>query len=180
MRHQAIVERARDGLPATHPALQARHELIRLATNDRQQLLDITELVVSICTRACIGQGTVTVASRHTTAAIVVQENEPLLLQDLTRFLQRIAPESDHYCHNDMAARVDVPPDERPNGHSHVRALLLPSSAQLVITGGSLDLGRYGSWIICSKCQQDRVVTVLACALELGFRYKITREQQPT
>jgi secondary thiamine-phosphate synthase enzyme len=144
MRNQAIVERARDGLPETKkPALQARHELIRLATNDRQLLLDITELVASICARACISQGTVTVASRHTTAAIVVQENEPLLLQDLNRFLQRIAPESDHYCHNDMAARADVPPDERPNGHSHVRALLLPCSAQLVITGGRLDLGRW-------------------------------------
>jgi secondary thiamine-phosphate synthase enzyme len=143
MRNEAIMERDRDGSLGTIPVLQARHEVLRLATSDRQQLLDITELVESVCTRARIGQGTVTVASRHTTAAIVVQENEPLLLQDLNRFLQRIAPENAHYCHNDMAARADVPPEERPNGHSHVRALLLPCSAQLVITGGRLDLGRW-------------------------------------
>jgi secondary thiamine-phosphate synthase enzyme len=143
MRNEPIMERVRDGLPGTILGLQARHEVLRLASSDRQQLLDITELVETVCTRARIDQGTVTVASRHTTAAIVVQENEPLLLQDLNRFLQRIAPENAHYCHNDMAARADVPPEERPNGHSHVRALLLPCSAQLVITDGRLDLGRW-------------------------------------
>jgi len=127
----------------TQERFRARHEMLHVTTRESQQMIDITAAVETACTSAHIKAGTMTVASRHTTAAIVVQENEPLLLADLDRFLRRLAPKTDHYCHNDMASRTDVPPDERPNGHSHLRALLLPTSVQLVIADGRLDLGRW-------------------------------------
>ena len=41
------------------------------------------------------------------------------------------------------ARTVNVTEAERPNGHAHCRALLLPSSACLNVMGGRLLLGRW-------------------------------------
>ena len=38
---------------------------------------------------------------------------------------------------------MNVAPGERPNGHAHCRALLLPTSALLNVAGGRLQLGRW-------------------------------------
>ena len=55
-----------------------------------------------------------------------------------------MAPRSAPYRHNDLQARrFQVPPDERPNGHSHARALLLGMSVGLNITDGEIHLGEF-------------------------------------
>ena len=91
-----------------------------------------------------IRDGLVNVQSLHTTAAILVNEHEPLLLLDFAALLARIAPEHGFYRHDDMAARtVNLAPGERPNGHAHCRALLMGSSASLNLVGGRLQLGRW-------------------------------------
>jgi secondary thiamine-phosphate synthase enzyme len=89
--------------------------------------------------------GPVTVQSRHTTASVVVNENEPLLVEDLKDALQRWAPEGLHYRHNDLAARYTAPEGERPNGHSHARALMLCTSVCLNVADGRVDLGEWQS-----------------------------------
>ena len=78
------------------------------------------------------------------TAAILVFDDEPLLLLDFAALLARIAPEHGAYQHDDMAARtVNLAAGERPNGHAHCRALLMPTSASLNLFGGRLQLGRW-------------------------------------
>ena len=62
------------------------HDALTLATREPQQFIDVTELVVRCVRLSGVGDGTVTVQSLHTTAAILVNENEPLLLDDLGRF----------------------------------------------------------------------------------------------
>ncbi len=42
--------------------------------------------------------------SRHTTAAVVVNENDPLLLEDLADLLERWAPAGARYRHNDLGS----------------------------------------------------------------------------
>lgn len=125
------------------PGLVAHHEVLTITTHQALELVDLTDQALAFCSQARIGSGQLIVQSRHTTASILVQENEPLLLDDLRRFLSRLAPKDEHYCHNDIGARTNVPPDERPNGHSHARAALLPTSIQLVVIDGRPDLGRW-------------------------------------
>ena len=70
-----------------------------------------------------ISAGVATIFSRHTTAAVRIQEDEPLLLDDLRRFLTTAAPPTDAYRHNDFAVRTShMHPDERRNGHRALRA----------------------------------------------------------
>ncbi|HUP40368.1 MAG TPA: YjbQ family protein, partial [Vicinamibacterales bacterium] len=54
------------------------------------------------------------------------------------------APNDGRYQHDDTNTRtVNLTDAERPNGHAHCRALLLPSSACLNVIEGRLFLGRW-------------------------------------
>jgi secondary thiamine-phosphate synthase enzyme len=126
-------------------AFRVCRDLVHFRTEKHLQFVDLTELVAERVRRSGVGEGMVTVQSLHTTAAIVVNENEPLLLEDFARLLERFAPAGDPYRHNDLAARVAPLPDEKPNGHSHARALMLGVSVSLNIASGRIDLGRWQS-----------------------------------
>ena len=106
-------------------------------------------------------EGMVPVQSRHTTAAVLVNENEPLLLQDFEDLLRRWAPPDAHYRHNDLEAREGAPADERPNGHSHAQALLLGASVCLNVAEGRLDLGEWQSvFLVELDGPRDRTLSV--------------------
>jgi secondary thiamine-phosphate synthase enzyme len=125
--------------------LRVCRDLVQLRTEKPLQFIDLTALVAERVRRSGVFEGTVTVQSRHTTAAVVVNENEPLLLEDLEDLLQRWAPVGVRYRHNDLAAREAPPPDEKPNGHAHARALLLGASVCLNVADGKVDLGEWQS-----------------------------------
>jgi len=86
--------------------------------------------------------GLVHVFSKHTTSAIKILEDEILLKADYMNFLEEVAPEDAHYQHNHIGIR-DVPPEERINGHSHIRALFFPTSEMIPVADGKLVLGKW-------------------------------------
>jgi secondary thiamine-phosphate synthase enzyme len=72
----------------------------------------------------------------------VVNEHEPLLLMDFEKLLDRVAPQTSDYHHDDERIRtVNLAPGERANGHAHCQTLLLGTSACLNVIGGRLHLG---------------------------------------
>jgi secondary thiamine-phosphate synthase enzyme len=75
----------------------------------------------------------------------VVNENEPLLLEDFQDLLERWAPEGARYRHNDLGARLAPAPDERRNAHAHARALVLGASVSLHVAAGAVELGEWQS-----------------------------------
>jgi secondary thiamine-phosphate synthase enzyme len=108
------------------------------------QILDITDDVAAVVGESGVTDGIVSILSRHTTAAIRIQEAEPLLLRDLLHFLRRLAPATDHYQHNDFEIRTHhMHPDESPNGHSHCLQFLLGSSETVPVNDGRLLLGQW-------------------------------------
>ena len=121
-----------------------RHTTIRISTEHPTQFIDLTEGLEALVAAAGIRFGIVNVQTLHTTAAIVVNELEPLLLSDFASLLESAAPRDAGYRHDDVTARtVNVTPDERINGHAHCRALLLAPSASLNVIDGKLLLGRW-------------------------------------
>ena len=79
-------------------------------------------------------------------AAIVLNEHEPLLLNDMARALSRIAPAGDYYEHNDFSIRtVNMHDDEPANGHSHIQHLFLGASETVPIHDGAAHLGQWQS-----------------------------------
>jgi secondary thiamine-phosphate synthase enzyme len=123
--------------------IRAHHSLIRLHTQDCLEFVDLTGEVNRIVERSGVRNGWVNIQTQHTTTGIIVNEDEPLLRQDLKQLLERVAPRAGDYQHNDFSRRVDIPPDEPANGHSHCKALFLPMSVCINIANGELQLGRW-------------------------------------
>ena len=108
------------------------------------EFVDITERVRRSLKESEILNGTVCVFSRHTTAAITIQENEPLLVNDMASLLEHMAPRNARYGHNDFSIRtVHMEEDECPNGHSHCQHLVLGSSETIPVVEGTLTLGQW-------------------------------------
>ena len=125
------------------PAGQCHREDVEVRTSPGLAFVDITAQVAAIVERSGIADGLVSVQSLHTTAAVVVNENEPLLLQDLRSALERAAPRHLPYRHDDFAQRAAVAPDEPANGHAHCQALFLRASETLGVAGGRPRLGQW-------------------------------------
>ena len=120
-----------------------RH-IIEVNSSAEPEFIDITDDVQLAVENSKIQNGIVTVFTRHTTTGIVVQENEPLLLEDFKDFLVRIAPPHENYGHNDFNRRtVHMHDDECPNGHSHCQQLLLGSSETIPLIEGEMPLGEW-------------------------------------
>lgn len=125
-------------------ALVALHDEVSLRTERETQFIDVTELVTERVRRSGRFTGLLCVQSAHTTAGLLVNENEPRLLRDLARTLERIAPAELRYDHDDLAARgPGLAEAETPNGKSHCRALVLLPSVELIVRDGALALGRW-------------------------------------
>ncbi len=115
------------------------HKLI-YQTERGPQFIDITDNVVQLLHQSGIENGTVTVFSRHTTAAITINENEPHLLADMEEMLERILPELHDYAHNKWGHSLA---DEEPNGHSHCQHLFLGASETVPVVDGR---AMFGQW----------------------------------
>lgn len=128
------------------PWLRAAHARVELRTDRPFQLVDVTMIVAERVRRSGVWLGTASVQSQHTTAALVVNEGEARLLDDIEAFLERLVPRGPVYRHDELELRQGpVAVDERANGHAHLRSLLLPSAVSLNVVGGELDLGRWQS-----------------------------------
>ena len=121
-------------------------DMVEIRTEERVQLIDLTALVAERVRRSGVFQGLVCVQSRHTTTAIAVNEDEPLLMEDMKALLERLVPRSAPYGHDDpRRRRAPLPADESANGDAHCRALLLGPTQTLTIAGGRLLLGEWQS-----------------------------------
>ena len=126
--------------------LRFYNDLLALRTEEPTQFIDLTAWIGETVRRSGVGHGYAQVQVLHTTAAIVANENEPLLLEDFKKFLERIAPTNGVYQHDDFSQRtVNLVPDERANGHAHARSLLLGASKQFNVLEGRVELGRWQS-----------------------------------
>ncbi|MEL6456798.1 MAG: secondary thiamine-phosphate synthase enzyme YjbQ [Cyanobacteria bacterium J06636_27] len=121
------------------------NKIIEIETIEGINIHNITPQVEAIISSTEIKNGQILVFSRHTTTALAINENESRLLEDVKVFLQKLAPSSDKYLHNDLHLRGDIPPDEPMNAHSHLMAMMLSNSEIIPIVEGKLALGTYQS-----------------------------------
>jgi secondary thiamine-phosphate synthase enzyme len=118
----------------------------RVKTKSAPEFIDITDWVAECVTESGITNGFAVVYSKHTTAAIKINENEPLLLNDMAAFLEKLFPRHHSYQHNNFEIRtVNMNEDESPNGHAHLQHLLLGTSETVPVIDGTMQFGTYQS-----------------------------------
>ena len=114
---------------------------ILLETKKQFEIIDISTHVKTAVLESNINTGQIIIFCPHTTASIKINHNEPLLLQDIMKVLYRLAPIDQSYAHDLFEVRQNIAPNERSNGHAHVKSFLLGSSENIPIEKGELQLG---------------------------------------
>ncbi len=119
-----------------------KNKTIKVQTKALFDIIDLTDDINSFVKKSNIKNGLVNVQSLHTTASIIVQEKEPLLLEDIKKVLDKIAPKKDKYNHDDLDRRtVNLCDDECINGHSHCKAINLRTSVTLNLIDNKVQFG---------------------------------------
>lgn len=107
-------------------------------TIKRVEFKDITGEIQTLVKTAEIEDGVCHVFVPHTTAALLINENDdPALAADLDHFLAELAPSRGSYHHNDG------------NCDAHLKASLIGCSKTLLIENGKLVLGRWQGIYLC-------------------------------
>ncbi len=124
--------------------MRSQNALLHFDTKEEYDFINITEDLKEFVLGSGIRNGLLNIQSLHTTAAIVVNEDEPLLLEDMKAHLESLSPKSRRYNHDNFDIRtVNMCDGECANGHSHCKALGLPTSTTLNVIGGKLKLGMW-------------------------------------
>jgi len=111
------------------------HGEIILDTHDPKELVDITSQVGDAVRESGLKDGICLVWSTHTTASIVVNENERGLSTDIIGKVAEDFPRRGTWLHN----LID------DNAHSHLAGTYLGPSMTIPIRNGTLSLGTYQS-----------------------------------
>ena len=133
---------------------------LELKTEQGISLFDITQQIKDWLEQEQANNGFISVVSRHTTTALLINEFESRLVDDIKSFFAKLAPEGESYLHNDIHLR-DCPPDEPENAHSHLIGILMGSSENVPVIDGQLQLGQYQSIILAElDGPRERKVTL--------------------
>jgi thiamine phosphate synthase YjbQ (UPF0047 family) len=100
----------------------------------------------------------VTVLSRHTTTAVVINEAETRLMDDIRQWLHTMADPSLPYLHNDLSRReapahwpgghIAWVQQEPINAHSHLLSIMLGNTLHVPVSMGKLCLGTWQSILL--------------------------------
>lgn len=107
-------------------------QAIRVKTNRRTQMVDITEEVQRVVTALGVKMGTCFLYVPHTTAGILINEHaDPDVARDAEGAIDRLVPMSGPYRHGEG------------NSDSHVKTMLMGMSQFIFVQEGQLALGRW-------------------------------------
>ncbi len=124
--------------------MKFKSKTIKQKTKKLLEITDLTDKVLGFVENSGIKNGLVNIQTLHTTAMVILNENEPLLLQDIKKNLERLASTKDDYNHDNFEIRtVNMCEDECENGHSHCKAIYLTPNVVVNLIKGKLQLGQW-------------------------------------
>jgi secondary thiamine-phosphate synthase enzyme len=106
---------------------------VPLETDARRVVMDVTGQVETAVAASGVREGLALVFCPHTTAAMVVNEMDGRLEQDLLAWAAKTVPEGAGWHHDTVEA----------NAHAHLQGIALNQAATLPVAGGRLALGTW-------------------------------------
>lgn len=117
-----------------------------------QDFYDITGKIESIVRESETDYGVCNIFVVGATGAVIINENEPMLLEDLRRTLEKISNSKEIYQHVE-------------NAHSHIRSIIIGGSQSIPVKDGKLMLGTWQNILIANFDTETRerevIVTVV-------------------
>jgi len=108
------------------------NEHITLQSSKPRQVFNITTQIKAAMEKSSFRDGIILVSSLHSNSAVIVNDDEPGLLEDLDAWLQQLAPARDDFKHK---GRFES------NAAIHFQSLLLHHQAIVAFTEARLELG---------------------------------------
>jgi len=106
---------------------------LTVSTREKYQIIDLTRSIEEIVSMSKVERGLCLVHASHATAAIICNENESGLVQDILRKVREIFPPGAGYLHD----RID------DNASSHVASALIGASRTFPVEDGRLVRGTW-------------------------------------
>ena len=130
--------------PGPTPALSIFGQVLDYTTRQRVEFVNLTEPVEQLISESGIHNGIAVVQSLHSTAAVFVNEWQNALLDDFRALLEQAVSADAPWRHNDPR----YSDCDRGNAASHLRALLLGTSAVLAVRSSRVMRGAWQSIIL--------------------------------
>ncbi|HUI45006.1 MAG TPA: secondary thiamine-phosphate synthase enzyme YjbQ [Nitrospirota bacterium] len=123
---------------------------LRVKTNARTELVDITQGVQRLVAESGIRSGMCYVFVPHTTAAVTINENsDPNVGRDLLKEMNKTIPFDDNYGHSEG------------NSAAHIKSSIIGVSKPVIVEEGRLALGTWQALFFCEfDGPRDRRVMV--------------------
>ncbi len=123
---------------------------LRVNTNTRTELVDITQGVQQLVTESGIRSGMCHIFVPHTTSAVTINENsDPNVGRDILKELNKVIPFDDQYGHGEG------------NSAAHIKASIVGVSEAVMVEEGRLALGTWQAVFFCEfDGPRDRRVMV--------------------
>ena len=113
-------------------------EVLRVKTERRTQLVDVTREVERAVEKAGVSAGICCIYVPHTTAGVMINEHfDPDVATDLEGVFERMVPKAGPYRHSEG------------NSDSHAKAALAGTSQMIFVEDGKLALGRWQGVFFC-------------------------------
>lgn len=130
---------------------------LKLETQGHGDMHDLSEPLLRVIEQSGVQTGVANLFVVGSTGAVGTIEYEPGLREDLPAMLDRLAPASDEYGHEQLC--------RDGNAHSHLQASLMGASLSVPIDGGGIVLGNWQQVVFleCDTRPRERtlVVTVI-------------------
>ena len=114
---------------------------LRVKMNGDVQVENITKQIEQALSESRLKDGIVTVFAKHTTASVLIIEDEPGIRADTKTLWERLIPADPKWQHNTRNPGED-------NAHSHLRAQLQGVSQTVPFTDGRLTLGTWQQLVL--------------------------------
>jgi secondary thiamine-phosphate synthase enzyme len=142
------------GTSTTGPSV-VHGESLLVQTGQRIELVDLTDIVVERVRHSGIREGIASLWSMHTTCALIINEAQKALHDDIIRVLEQVVHRDAAWMHNDPQ-HSDC---DRMNADSHLRAMFLGHSVTLQVAAGEPVLGQWQR-ILVAEMDGPRARTV--------------------
>jgi secondary thiamine-phosphate synthase enzyme len=111
---------------------------LRVKTNSKTELVDITQGVQRLVTESGIRTGLCYVYVPHTTSGVTINENtDPNVGRDILKELNKVIPFDDNYGHTEG------------NSAAHIKSTIVGVSKAVMVEEGRLALGTWQSIFYC-------------------------------
>jgi secondary thiamine-phosphate synthase enzyme len=123
------------------------NDSITFQTKGEIDFVDLSDEIQKMVDKSKVQNGIVHVFAPHATGILILTENDPALLADISSFLQDIIPNNSYYNHPS-------------NAHAHLRSMLLPPDKTLPVISGQVGFGTWQSLIFVETDVQPRKRTL--------------------